>query len=405
MDAFQIIVPAMNCLQVGVMLLGVIRKHVKESWRCDPVHDNGCGDTLPSCTILIPCFLPNEQSIIVDTVRAALALDHIEKVVLIYNTPHPLPEAENALNALSSERFVCALNPESTSRAENVVYGLTHHVTSEAVLLLDSDHRVVADSHATMLAELQGTMAVCVQGSVVVRGTSCFARALDVLGHLAGLLVQPTMEAIVGSALFIGAGALWRTAALRAYGLKRHTSEDGELTLRLLADKKFVYASARGYVSELPPCSVREFVQQRTRWIRGFEDALHTHLVGTIARNPRAVALPLYIYGTYAITICNLVVGMLMAALHRVPSIAAASVHAATALLVFALLVTFYRMTRLVAALERKRLRLTMAIAACFLYAGLQTTLFFASYAQRLRMRRRGGAHTVHVTRRAVPAK
>lgn len=355
---------------------------------------------LPTCTVVVPCYLPNEEAIVLDTATRALGNAHAGKVVVVYNTPRPMAETETALRELearSEGRFVSAHVRDSTSKAENVVYALQHHVTTEAVLLLDADHHISDESLRDLLQELRSApeAIVCVQGSVVVRGSTCFARCLDALGHLGGLFVQPTLQFVAGSALFVGAGAVWRADVLRSYGLTRPTAEDSDLTFRLLADHKTVRASVRGWVSELPPCGAVELLRQRLRWTSGFDDAACDHWRLMVCRNPRALGILLYVYGTYVLTLANVAAGLV--AMHHPPSVAALVAHATTASGVLLLLGIFLLRT-VHGVLRRKRARLALAIAVCPLYAGMQTVLFLVSCAKRLRHPR-----TVpHVTRRAV---
>ena len=47
---------------------------------------NRTSENLPSCAIVIPCYLPNEENIIMNTLNHALNESSVQKVVLVYNT-------------------------------------------------------------------------------------------------------------------------------------------------------------------------------------------------------------------------------------------------------------------------------------------------------------------------------
>src|SRR5438445_10751332 len=96
---------------------------------------------LPPTTAIIPAFLPNEESIILDTIEQHLRAGPPDlQLIVAYNTPRYLPiEADLAMMAANEPRLLVLKVEHSTSKAENVNAALDH-ATGEIIALFDSDH-------------------------------------------------------------------------------------------------------------------------------------------------------------------------------------------------------------------------------------------------------------------------
>lgn len=96
---------------------------------------------LPPTTAIIPAFLPNEASIILDTIEQHLRRGPPDlQLIVAYNTPRQLPvEAHLAILAANEPRLIALKVEGSTSKAENVNAALDH-ATGEIIALFDSDH-------------------------------------------------------------------------------------------------------------------------------------------------------------------------------------------------------------------------------------------------------------------------
>ena len=324
-DSIDIVVTILNALHVFIMTLGPTTFLIVSTFEPRRLQKT---ISLPSCTIIIPCYLPNEKDIILDTIRHCLQQHHAQKVVLVYNTPEPIIELENTLMNLSQEHcnFICLHASDSTSRGENLRFALKHdEVTdSETILLLDADHRCEENSIYNALCEFlqKSTTVKCIQGSIVVRGDTKFAHALDALGLLSGILLQCTFQSIAGSALYIGAGALWETETLKRYSFNKlkFNSEDMDLSFRLLSNKWKIQPSVSVRISELAPSSYYEFYRQRLRWVSGFEECRYIHFCNMLRRNPRSCLIFYYTYLTYIMFFANIANGIINLSLLRTPS-------------------------------------------------------------------------------------
>ena len=101
-----------------------------------------------SMTVIVPCYLPNEQHILMETVEHILSrLEYPAAFTLIlcYNTPTPLPvEADLARldgKVYPGGRTLRILNViGSHSKAENINAAMSQMVDSELVAIYDADH-------------------------------------------------------------------------------------------------------------------------------------------------------------------------------------------------------------------------------------------------------------------------
>ena len=77
---------------------------------------------IPSLTVLLPCYIPNEQDIVEETIEHLLTKLRYTRsftLVVCYNTPHPLP-IEEKLAAMEGQRWQGACGGLNTLRVLNV---------------------------------------------------------------------------------------------------------------------------------------------------------------------------------------------------------------------------------------------------------------------------------------------
>ena len=252
------------------------------------------------CTVLVPCLLDHEADIIEETLHRALAVPHVHKVVLSYNTrkgSEAPPELLARLEGLAKDskgRLVVVANPHSTSKADNMNGVLSELSGSEHTLILDADHHI--DSH--FVCELSRTMAeapdecVCVQGAVLVRGDSCYEHTLWLLNWHFFSLLLPVLHTISGSCMFVGAGALWRTTTLQAFRFDHGMiAEDDDLSMRVIRKGLAIYPCPTAQLTELAPANLGAFCSQRLRWTFGYEQSLNRHVCGLVCERPRALMM------------------------------------------------------------------------------------------------------------------
>ena len=196
-----LIANVLNCL-VGLAHVCILaRRH----WPCAAASPARPMEAVP-ISVIVPCYLPNEQTIIVATVEhIMLRLEWPGPVTLhvVYNTPAPLP-FEATLQALDGReyaagRVVRVVRADgSTSKAANLNLVLSR-LRDEFVALYDADHRPDPSSLRLLMRRLLDTNACAVQGSTYIRNTrgrhvSPLARAIDAEFFVTHFVYFPAME-------------------------------------------------------------------------------------------------------------------------------------------------------------------------------------------------------------------
>ena len=241
-----------------------------------------------SVAVVVPCYLPNEQAVIMATVEhmaTQLQYDGPLTIWIVYNTPHHLGAAQEALDSLDRREYEPGRSLRilevqgSRSKAENLDRAL-QLIEDEFVVLYDADHRPERASLARMMREMEERECCAVQGSTYIRNTrgSWLARLVNAEFFVTHFVYFPAMEQLAGTGYFGGSNALWRTSELRRYGFdkKMHT-EDVDLSARLILDNRRVHFYPRARSGELCPADGRALVTQRLRWFVGWEQVTHKY--------------------------------------------------------------------------------------------------------------------------------
>ena len=276
------------------------------------------GRVYPPVSVLIPCYLPNEQvrappsaptllwptpvpphllsqGIIMGTIAHVLRrLDYPAplKLFIVYNTPHNLPEIEADLAALEpiefeDDRRVCVLRAsDSRSKAENLnlVLGM---VTDDYVAIYDADHHADPDSLAHMMDMLQAQGCDAVQGSTYIRNVASTAGGEGLCRRIRHLLLArfisaeffvqhfvyfPVMEALSASGFFGGSNALWRTDVLRGFQFRKAMqTEDIDVSARAILNNHNIAFCPEARSGELSPNDFASLYRQRLRWALGWD--------------------------------------------------------------------------------------------------------------------------------------
>lgn len=231
---------------------------------------------LPSATIIIAAFLPNEREIIVDTVRHALTA--IERpsggfeVILAYNTPTRLP-VEDVLESIAARDAALKLLrvDGSESKAQNVNAAIDV-AAGDVISILDADHHPCPDCLARAWRWLAQGYDV-VQGRSVIRNhaTNALTRLVAVEFECIYAVSHAARSIVLDTAIFGGSNGYWRAEALRNVRFDQTMmTEDIDASARaLLAGYRI--AHDRSIVStELAPTTFHAFWCQRKRWAQGW---------------------------------------------------------------------------------------------------------------------------------------
>jgi len=249
----------------------------------------------PSLTVLLPCYLPNEQPILDETIEHLmnkLVYAYPFKLIVCYNTPRPM-DYEATLCAHydgkvyeDSGRSVHVLKVEgSTSKAENLNAAL-ELVDTEHVVLYDADHHPDPDSLLIATAHMAASGVSCVQGSTYLRVVSnlrphqrLLSAYINAEFFATHFVYFPAMQFLTSLGVFGGSNALWRTAHLKSYQFRHDVqTEDIELSTRALLGGQVKISFCPDCRSgELPPATFCDLYKQRLRWALGWDQVTLQH--------------------------------------------------------------------------------------------------------------------------------
>lgn len=235
---------------------------------------------LPRVTVFVPCFLPNEAPIIMESIERMTACDFDGTVdfYFVYNTPVDMPIEKElaALKQVNGRKVVCKRVPGSRSKADNLEYALLHYAEKGGIcVLFDADHHPRPDTIRGLVAILLQTPEVAaVQGAVLIErsGPWLMRRLLDGMEFSSWSLYSPGFSEIIGSAYFGGGNAAWRVDTLHSLGFdSTMLTEDIDISIRTLAAGHKMVMAPFLQVGEMCPVDLPALYKQRLRWAMGWE--------------------------------------------------------------------------------------------------------------------------------------
>jgi len=246
------------------------------------------GATLPPITAIIPAYLPNEESIILETVEQHLRVAGPDlQLIVAYNTPRQLPiEADLAAFATREPRLKILKVGHSTSKAENINAAIDH-ATGEIIAVFDSDHHPVPGNYERAWRWLANDADV-VQGRCAVRlprgsAKPNMSRVVAAEFEQMYTVGHPGRARVLGFGLFGGSNGYWRADTLRAIRLDPSAlTEDIDASVRLLRSGGRIVADPAIISSEMAPPTIRALCRQRLRWGQGWYQVTRRHLIPVV---------------------------------------------------------------------------------------------------------------------------
>mmetsp|Transcript_12046 Transcript_12046/g.21179 ORF Transcript_12046/g.21179 Transcript_12046/m.21179 type:complete len:567 (+) Transcript_12046:88-1788(+) len=237
----------------------------------------------PTIAALVPCFLPNEEKILEDTVNhileCLLSPGNLE-VWVVYNTPKDMPEIEDRLVKLQERTdlphgrtFKAMRVYDSKSKAENLNAALSQ-VTAPYVVLYDADHHPDPNSLLLLYDKLCRDSLDCAQGSVYIRNlcSGFLGRFIDAEFFVSHFLLFPAMKMYTQHAFFCGSNALWKRHVISNHGFDQNMqTEDIDVSIRVLLNRFRIDFCPEARSGELAPISLEALYKQRLRWAMGWD--------------------------------------------------------------------------------------------------------------------------------------
>lgn len=246
---------------------------------------------LPACTAIIAAYLPNEQDIILATIRHMLTQVDVPpdrfQVILAYNTPESLViEADLQEIAARDPRLLPLRVSGSHSKAENVNAALGA-ATGEIVAVYDADHWPAADCFHRAWSRLSEG-ADMVQGRCVIRNheQNWLTRTIAIEFDTIYAVSHPGRARLSGTAIFGGSNGYWRRETLARLEMNpAMLTEDIDVSVRSLLDGCRLVHDRSIVSAELAPVQVVHWMSQRKRWAQGWLEVALKH-TGPLMRSP-----------------------------------------------------------------------------------------------------------------------
>lgn len=231
---------------------------------------------LPRCSFVVAAYLPNEQEIILETLKHILNMVQRStaglEVILAYNTPVDLPVEDDL-------RRLTLMHPElrllrvdgSHSKAENLNAAL-HIVTGEITCILDADHHPAPDCFVRAWRWLEHDYDV-VQGRNIIRNYRHSLLTLNIAIEFETLygVSHPAKSFLTDSSIFGGSNGYWRTEVLQQIRFNpAMLTEDIDASMRTLLSGYRILHDRSIITTELAPADFNSFWFQRKRWAQGW---------------------------------------------------------------------------------------------------------------------------------------
>jgi len=270
--------------------------------RSNPLAGHPCSQ-LPRISVVIPCYMPNEEPIIMDTVNHALNSilyevpraggslppDFESKVTVyvVYNGPPSWSHSiENTLEAMNNTRYgpynrlfrVMRVH-DSRSKAQNLNH-VINLINDPYTIIYDADHHPDPLSLRISMNLLLSRNLDCVQGSTYIReGPMFLGNLVNAEFFVTYFLAFPAMQVIGQTAFFGGSNAVWRTSFLKAQQFD-HTAqtEDIEFSVRAMLKRAKIEFCPESRSGELAPATFGSLYKQRLRWAMGWDQVTFMHM-------------------------------------------------------------------------------------------------------------------------------
>lgn len=238
----------------------------------------------PRSSLIVAAYLPNEQHIILSTLKYILTTlnrpkDGLE-VILAYNRPERLAiedELEKLAERYSDLKLLCV--EDSHSKAENVNAAL-EVATGEITGILDADHYPNADCFDRAWRWLESYRYSVVQGRNVIRNhdVNFMTRMIAIEFECMYGVSHPAKSLLADTGMFCGSNGYWRTSVLKRVRFSSAMlTEDIDASLRTLLSGYNIVHDPTILTTELAPVDLRSFWFQRKRWAQGWLEVTLKH--------------------------------------------------------------------------------------------------------------------------------
>ena len=234
-------------------------------------------DYKPEVSVLIPAY--NEESVIVDTVRAALASNYPKLEVLVVDDGSTDHTAELVNEKFKGNPRVRLLLQSNRGKPGALNHGLAE-AAGEIVVTIDADTIVDPDAIPRLVRHFANPKVGAVAGNVKVMNRNRWLTRWQALEYITSQNLEKRAFDLLNCIPVVpGAVGAWRTDLLRSHGgfSGDTVAEDTDLTLTIRRDGwKIVYDEDAIGRTEVPD-TVQALIRQRFRWTFGTLQAIWKH--------------------------------------------------------------------------------------------------------------------------------
>ncbi len=234
-------------------------------------------DYQPSATVLIPAY--NEESVIVHTVRAALASGYPRLEVLVVDDGSTDRTADLVRKNFSSDPRVRLLTQENHGKPAALNHGLAV-ANGEIIVSIDADTIVDPEAIPRLVRHFADPNVGAVAGNVKVINRNSWITRWQALEYITSQNLEKRAFDLLNCIPVVpGAAGAWRAELLReSGGFSGDTvAEDTDLTLTIRRNGwKILYDEDAIGRTEVPD-TVEALIRQRFRWTFGTLQAVWKH--------------------------------------------------------------------------------------------------------------------------------
>lgn len=234
-------------------------------------------DYAPAVSILVPAY--NEERVIADSLRSALALDYpdYEVIVIDDGSSDRTRAVVESLMPQPRLRMICKHSNEGKAMALNDALLAAN---GEIVLVLDADAEPAPDCLWHIVQHFSAPRVAAVTGNPRVKNVDGFLARLQVIEFSSVVSLLRRSQRIWGRIVTVSGvvAAFRRSAVVDVGGFSGNmATEDIELTWKLQRRFYDIRYEAGALVWMTVPTTLRSLYRQRARWARGLMQVLHKH--------------------------------------------------------------------------------------------------------------------------------
>ncbi len=231
----------------------------------------------PRVTILIPAY--NEESVIVDTVRAALASGYPRLEVLVVDDGSTDRTAELVHDHFGRDRRVRLLQQPNRGKPSALNHGLSE-AAGEVIVSIDADTIVDPEAVPRLVRHFADPQVGAVAGNVKVANRHKWITRWQALEYITSQNLEKRAFDLLNCIPVVpGASGAWRADVLRESGgfSGETVAEDTDLTLTIRRHGwKILYDEDAIGRTEVPE-TIDTLIRQRFRWTYGTLQAVWKH--------------------------------------------------------------------------------------------------------------------------------